>query len=410
MGCVCACAVVVSTGADPAVAQDEVTRYSLAGGCYALRSADNGLLVAKAGDGYSASANATAGAERFRMQATDLGSYLLYGTGKDFLALDSQQIAPADEPSNSADWVVQPAAGAFTLKLQGGAGALAVADNGTLVPATGASSEESQRFSFEAANGCAHYPEVEVNAVGKPFTGETGYSEVSGFLDMHVHPMFFEALGGEIHCGQPWHRYGVPFALPDCAETEGPAGGATSPVQNFLNWGTPVHSHDTVGWPTFNDWPNYHSLTYEQIYYKWIERAWRGGLRLMTPLSVDNAVLCELYPRKKHNCNEMDAVRRQLHDWYELEDYIDAQEGGPGEGWLEIVTTPFEARRVINSGKLAIVQGIETSKLFDCGIQNGTPGVRRAGHRPRPRRGLRARRPPDGADQQVRHRVRRGRG
>ena len=37
------------------------------------------------------------------------------------------------------------------------------------------------------------------------------------------------------------------------------------------------------------------------------------------------------------------------------------------------MTDPFEAREVINDGKLAVVLGIEISKLFDCGVYNDRP-------------------------------------
>ncbi len=42
-------------------------------------------------------------------------------------------------------------------------------------------------------------------------------------------------------------------------------------------------------------------------------------------------------------------------------------------GWERIVTDPFEARRVANDGKLAVILGIEVSRLFGCGINNGIP-------------------------------------
>jgi hypothetical protein len=87
-------------------------------------------------------------------------------------------------------------------------------------------------------------------------------------------------------------------------------------------------------------------------------------------LLVDNAVLCEVYPLKKNSCNEMDGVRLQARRIHELQDYIDAQNGGPGKGWFRIVDSPYEARRVINQGKLAVILGIEVSKLFDCGLDN----------------------------------------
>ena len=97
-----------------------------------------------------------------------------------------------------------------------------------------------------------------------------------------------------------------------------------------------------------------------------MERSWRGGQRLFVNLLVENNQLCKLYPLKRNSCDDMDSVRLQAKQMREFEDYIDAQYGGPGAGWYRIVTNPFEARKVINQGKLAVVMGIETSMPFDC--------------------------------------------
>ncbi len=69
----------------------------------------------------------------------------------------------------------------------------------------------------------------------------------------------------------------------------------------------------------------------------------------------------------------MQAVELQARDLRALQDYIDAQSGGPGKGFFRIVTNPFQARQVINSGKLAVVEGIEVSHLFNCGETLGVP-------------------------------------
>ncbi len=124
--------------------------------------------------------------------------------------------------------------------------------------------------------------------------------------------------------------------------------------------------HDPVGWPTFKDWPAPESLTHEGTYYKWMERAWRGGQRLFVNLLVENNKLCEIYPLKRNSCDDMDSIRLQARDMHKFQDYIDAQFGGPGKGFYRIVKTPFEARRVINEGKLAVIMGIETSVPFGC--------------------------------------------
>src|SRR5436189_4466049 len=108
------------------------------------------------------------------------------------------------------------------------------------------------------------------------------------------------------------------------------------------------------------------NLTYEGTYWRWIQRAWLGGLRLMVMGVNENRVLCELQQNRKHGCNEMDTVRRGLADIKELQRYVDAQAGGPGKGFFQIVTDPYQARRVINEGKMAVVLEIEVSELFGC--------------------------------------------
>src|SRR2546428_13707345 len=86
-------AAAVGAGSGPARASTSSaraapTRYSLASGCYSLRSLALGQLVGKSAGGYRASGDVAP--EVFRMQATQLGRYLLYGSRGDFLALGSQ--------------------------------------------------------------------------------------------------------------------------------------------------------------------------------------------------------------------------------------------------------------------------------------------------------------------------------
>jgi hypothetical protein len=80
----------------------------------------------------------------------------------------------------------------------------------------------------------------------------------------------------------------------------------------------------------------------------------------------ENRILCELQANRETNCDEMDTVRRGLQDLHDLQDYVDAQAGGPGKGFFQIVTDPYEARRVINQGRMAVVLEIEVSEPFGC--------------------------------------------
>lgn len=355
----------------------EVTRYSLAGGCYALRSEHLDRFVTKTPQGdYRVSAAGPAGAaERFRMQATTLGQYLFYGRERDFMAvaggpIGARTVEPTPEASRAADWRLSDAGGgAFRITNLSNGRVLAATPQGDLVSAA-PSTGRAALFSFAPASGCPRYPEVQVNAVGRPTTGKSPFGRVTGLLDSHLHIGAFEFLGGRAHCGRPWHRYGAPRALVDCPDHEPNGEGAV--LENALS-GNPAATHDTTGWPEFTDWPDHDSLTHEQTYYKWLERAWRGGVRLIVNDATDNRVLCEIYPFKRNRCDEMANTRLQFRRVRQLQNYIDAQEGGPGRGWFRVVDDPFEARRVINQGKIAVVLGIEVSEIFGCRRFNEQP-------------------------------------
>ncbi|HJR26722.1 MAG TPA: hypothetical protein VJ804_14690, partial [Acidimicrobiales bacterium] len=251
--------------------------------------------------------------------------------------------------------------GGIALLAAAGGTAVEVAADGAL--GVGPAAESGER-NMTAAAGCAELPDIGTGVTGPHLTGASSVEEVRGFLDSHLHITAFEFLGGRAHCGRPWHPYGVTYALVDCPD-HGIAGGSAAVMENFFG-GDPLAQHDPVGWPSFRDWPAPRSLTHEQTYHRWLERAWRGGLRMIVNLFTDNRVLCDVYPLHQNSCDEMASAHLQAARIRELERYVDAQHGGPGEGWLRIVTDPYQARAVMNAGKVAVVLGIELSEPFGC--------------------------------------------
>jgi len=375
----CGLAVVCLAPVATAAAKGDDARYALANKCYALHATGADAFVAKApGGGYTASTGGAGAAEAIRMKASGLGTYLLYGKAGDFIATGAADtVETATDPGPATDWKVDGPASGFTISTVADGRVLTVTPGtGTLTLAPKGTAGNNALFTFAANQGCATFPEADVNATGKPTKGATGFGTVRGFFDSIDHMMAFEFIGGSIHCGRPWSPYGVTKALVDCPD-HGPMG-AGAALENALSYGGMKPFHDTVGWPTFKDWPAAKSLTHEQVYYKWLERSWRGGQRLMVDVGVDNAQLCEKYPLKRNPCDEMNTVRLQIADSYKLQDYIDAQSGGPGKGWFRIVKDPFQARRVMNDGKLAVVLGMETSRPFNCRYLNDVPQCSRA--------------------------------
>ncbi|HWG94317.1 MAG TPA: hypothetical protein VNU66_08855 [Mycobacteriales bacterium] len=362
-------------------------RYAVAGGCYTVQAEGAGYL-ARTADGVGTAADA-ASALPLHFQPLRLGEYLLAADeGPDtryegaWWSLRSYLAGPdlglADEPSTDAEWRLEAAGDdpeakgrdpfpAMALTLPERDLVLAVQDGALALAPEGTEPARLVLRHVRDGAGCAVWPEVQTGADSdpQPVTGRAA-DRARGFFEAHVHGMAFEFLGGELRCGRPWHPYGVEHALGDCTEEGNPFNAVLEVGLAGQSPADPVTSYDPVGWPTFSYWPQHDTLTHEQFYWRWVERAWAGGLRLVTNLLVDNVALCQAFPVKKNSCNEMDGVRLQAQRLFELQDYVDAQRGGPGEGWLRIVTTPAQARQVINDGRLAVVLGIEVSELFDC--------------------------------------------
>ncbi|MGH1564053.1 discoidin domain-containing protein [Mumia sp. DW29H23] len=209
--------------------------------------------------------------------------------------------------------------------------------------------------------------ESEVNVTGEPFRGTAANGDVRGYVDAHTHMFSDEGFGGHAVCGATFSEQGIADALKDCD------GHGVSLLENLTNSAKgagPLDSHDTTGWPTFPEWPSYSSFTHQQMYYKWVERAWRGGQRIMVNDLVSNTGLCTILGvvagPNEAPCDDMDAVRREARKTYALQDYVDRQYGGAGKGWFRVVTTPQQARSVVEQGKLAVVLGVEVSEPFGC--------------------------------------------
>lgn len=236
------------------------------------------------------------------------------------------------------------------------------------------------RFRFEQADGCAEYPEAELNATVHEapaiylnevdrFRGVAGIEDddIYGFVDTHTHISAFEFIGGRVNYGAPFHKFGVDHALDDCSVHHGPFG-MTGLVEHLTSNPGP---HDTKGWPSYGYWPRSDSLQHHQTYYRWIERAHLAGLKVMVNHLVHNEVLCQINPQKKNECDSMASIELQARRMKDMQDYIDAQHGGPGLGWFQLVTDPAQARQVISEGKMAVILGVETSQVLNCGENLG---------------------------------------
>jgi microsomal dipeptidase-like Zn-dependent dipeptidase len=193
-------------------------------------------------------------------------------------------------------------------------------------------------------------------------------SPLFGLADTHVHFMAHLGFAGHGIFGRP--HASDPALDPDAALAEAlpwcDAAGAHGPggILPSLEFG--LLGHLVGGHPAFDGWPRHTTLAHQQCYIDWIRRAVDGGLRL----AVMHAVNSELLATRMTEIfgpglaiDDMAAVNRQLDAIRAMVAFVDAQSGGPGQGWMQIAETPADARRIVGEGKLALILGIEVDSL-----------------------------------------------
>lgn len=352
------------------------TPYDLVRSCFALGIAPGGGFVRRQDipGGYVAAGASPADAERFFLQATGLGTYLLQDRARSLLTGPAGPVRQQSRPTPEAVWRVgQVSPDGLRLRSAVSGWALTVGSDGSLQVLPG----QGTRLAFVRTTGCTPYPEAATGATGVPQSGTRPDGTVRGIADPHVHVTADLRAGGRTIHGRAFDPLGLPVALGGDEEVHGPLG-VLDVTGNLLRTGSPVGTHDTSGWPTFVGWPRHDTNTHQQVYYRWLERTWSAGVRLITAQLIEDEPLCRIEPQKSQSCDEGDTVELQARTMWQLQDYVDAQSGGPGRGWLRLVTSPEQARRVIGDGKLAVLLGVESSNLFGCSQQRGVPACGRA--------------------------------
>ena len=301
--------------------------YDFAGGCYTVVS-DDGALT-RDGSSYAFSGGGTA----FRMQAATLGEYLLYDPENGYVmddmsrqtTLDSDVTLIEDGYVSGAIWALERSEADPTRYQFRNRRTDAVMQAGPL--------------SFEEASGCADYPELTLDAEGTIQKTTFDDGTLYGIVDTHSHILSnFGFGGGGIFHGGPFHPLGVEHALPDCSiyhgengrrdffgfafDTAGADGTDLGALLPAIAMGElPEDNHVTDGYPEFTEWPSAPTRsTHQMQYYKWLERSWMGGLRLVVQHATTNSIICHLTigqgaQESRYDCEDMTAVDRIIDDF-----------------------------------------------------------------------------------------------
>ena len=263
--------------------------YALANRCFALRALSTGRFIAAAGPtGYTASAVGRAGAMPFYLKPTGLGTYLLYDVQRRLVtAAGFQGVTRAMTAGPRGEFAIEPvrvgAISGLSLRLRFGFRRLIVSSAGGPL-ALGAALRSDAIFALVARPGCTPFPEAQVDATVHGHGRRLLHGRIFGFVDDHVHVTGNMRGGGDVIYGEPYDRFGIAAALGQDQKIHG-VDGKLDVTGNLLRSGLPVGTHDTHGWPSFKGWPTFDSMTHQQAYYVWLERAWRAGMRMVVARS-----------------------------------------------------------------------------------------------------------------------------
>lgn len=203
-----------------------------------------------------------------------------------------------------------------------------------------------------------------------------GRDTLTGFVDLHTHPVNHISFGGKVFHGAPdvgiWmpkdmRGCGTPAgfartrdeALSDCASTHKVVASGCGNVWRGLGvWAledenNAKHEH---GKPAFTAgdtlWPMHDDITHQQMWVDWMERAYHGGLRVMVALVTNNQMLGDGV--RGTNTDDPSTLKRAIPEIERL---------AGRHRWMEVAYSPADVRRIVGEDRMAVILGAELDDI-----------------------------------------------
>lgn len=184
---------------------------------------------------------------------------------------------------------------------------------------------------------------------------------VWGIADLHTHPASHLGFGKKLVAGEPDGP--IETAMANCNCIHG-GWGLDNTCGNYIRMavvtmtdGIYKHTadldHPHAGAPQFRHWPHFTTITHQQMRVEWLERAHKGGLRVIVGLAVNNHLLAEVL--------DGDGPKDDKRSADAQIDFMKAYVSR--HSFMEIAKDPAELRDIVRRGKLAVVLGIEVDNI-----------------------------------------------
>lgn len=235
-----------------------------------------------------------------------------------------------------------------------------------------------QMFAGWMALGAATTAHAQAPFFQQPLNADDAATFV-GMVDLHTHPMAHLGFGGKLIHGAPapgvlmpqdmaacgiTHRpFNIVDAMPHCLTTHGPWDLAVNPCGNMLRTavvagaelgqGAALFHGPPTGAPTFIGWPHHDNLTHQMMWVDWIERAHRGGLRVLVALAVNNVTLASAIDGNQPY-DDVHNIQVQFDEMRAM---------ASRHSFMEIAESPHDLRRILQADRLAVVLGVEVDNI-----------------------------------------------
>ena len=181
-----------------------------------------------------------------------------------------------------------------------------------------------------------------------------------GFVDMHTHPVSQLGFGEQLFYGDNDGDANVAlgsctcyhnFVALNCSQQNVYRNQMVDKIDEKFH----LAKHNKVAaFPDFKEWPKYNSILHQQMWYEWIRRAKEGGLSVMVALAVNNHCIADAAETGGAN-DDLASMNKQLIAMKEL--------FSRHPDFCEIAYTSADLRRIVKSGNLAVILGIEIDNI-----------------------------------------------
>ena len=206
---------------------------------------------------------------------------------------------------------------------------------------------------------------------------------LSGWADLHTHPMINLAFAGklvhggvdvgsllpqDLTCRGPTRATSMEHALGEDRPSHGgwnllsfPCGDELrkTVIQGFQQGNLAlVTNNPGRGAPDFLDWPKWNDITHQKMWFEWIRRARDGGLRVMVALATNNRTLADAVAGNGDGPSD-DEASGDLQV-AEMKSFVARH-----PDFMEIALGPADVKRIAQANKIAVVLGVELDNLVN---------------------------------------------